>query len=82
VQEVHPADALFAKANELAVEIASNAPLAVQATKRTIDMFADRGLDDALRFEAMNAAVGFVSEDLVEGFAAGREKRSARFEGK
>ena len=30
----------------------------------------------------MNAAVGFVSEDLVEGFAAGREKRTARFEGK
>ena len=67
---------------ELAAEIAANAPLAVQATKRTIDMFADQGLDDALRFEAMNAAVGFVSEDLVEGFAAGREKRSARFEGK
>jgi enoyl-CoA hydratase/carnithine racemase len=82
VQEVHPADALFAKAHELAAEIAANAPLAVQATKRTIDMFADQGLDDALRFEAMNAAVGFVSEDLVEGFAAGREKRSARFEGK
>jgi enoyl-CoA hydratase/carnithine racemase len=82
VQEVHPADALFAKAHELAAEIAGNAPLAVQATKRTIDLFADRGLDDALRFEAMNAAVGFVSEDLVEGFAAGREKRPARFEGK
>jgi hypothetical protein len=30
----------------------------------------------------MNAAVGFVSEDLVEGFASGREKRSPRFEGK
>ena len=32
--------------------------------------------------EALNAAVGFVSDDLVEGFAAGREKRPPRFEGK
>jgi hypothetical protein len=30
----------------------------------------------------MNAAIGFVSEDLIEGFAAGREERPARFEGK
>jgi enoyl-CoA hydratase len=82
VQELHPVDALFAKAHELAAEIAANAPLAVQSTKRTIDLFADRGLDDALRFEAMNAAIGFVSEDLIEGFAAGREERPARFEGK
>ena len=82
VQEVHPPDALFAAAHALAAEIAQHAPLAVQATKRSIDMFADRGLDDALRFEALNAAVGFVSEDLVEGFAAGREKRAPRFEGK
>lgn len=82
VQEVHPPDALFAAAHALAGEIAAHAPLAVQATKRTIDMFADQGLDQALRFEALNAAVGFVSEDLVEGFAAGREKRTPRFEGK
>jgi len=45
-------------------------------------MWSKRGLDDALRFEAMNAAVGFVSDDLLEGFAAGREKRAPRFEGK
>ena len=82
VQEVHPPDALFAAAHALPREIAANAPLAVQATKRTIDLFANRGLDEALRFEALNAAVGFVSEDLVEGFAAGREKRAPRFEGK
>ena len=44
--------------------------------------YANRGLDDALRFEALNAAVGFVSDDLVEGFAAGREKRAPKFEGK
>ena len=72
----------MASARKIADEIAANAPIAVQAIKRTIDMFADRGLDDALRFEAMNAAVGFVSEDLIEGFASGRDKRPPRFEGK
>ena len=76
------ADAPVAAATGSPREIAANAPLAVQATKRTIDRHADRGLDEALGFEALNAAVGFVSEDLVEGFAAGREKRPPRFEGK
>ena len=82
LQEVHPPDQLLAEARKLAGEIAANAPLAVQAIKRTVDMWSQRGLDDALRFEAMNAAVGFVSDDLVEGFASGREKRAPRFEGK
>jgi enoyl-CoA hydratase/carnithine racemase len=82
LQEVVPADHLGDAARTLAAEIAANAPLAVQATKRTIDQWSRRGFDDALRFEALNAAVGFVSEDLVEGFASGREKRSPRFEGK
>jgi enoyl-CoA hydratase len=82
LQEVHPPEQLFAEARKLADEIAANAPLAVQAIKRTVDMWSKRGLDDALRFEAMNAAVGFVSDDLLEGFAAGREKRPPRFEGK
>ncbi|HXJ33356.1 MAG TPA: enoyl-CoA hydratase/isomerase family protein [Candidatus Eisenbacteria bacterium] len=82
LQEVYPEADLFTEARKLAGEIAANAPLAVQATKRTIDQWSKRGLDDALRYEAMNAAVGFVSEDLVEGFASGREKRPPRFEGK
>lgn len=82
VQEVHPADTLFAEARRLADEIAANAPLAVQATKRTIDMWSKRGLSEALKFEALNAAVGFVSDDLLEGFAAGRDKRPPKFEGK
>ena len=82
LQEVFPADRLDQETRTLAAAIAANAPIAVQATKRTIDQWSKRGLDDALRYEALNAAVGFVSEDLVEGFASGREKRPPRFEGK
>ncbi|MDG2307519.1 MAG: enoyl-CoA hydratase/isomerase family protein [Candidatus Binatia bacterium] len=82
VQEVHPADELRDRALELAHEIAENAPLAVQGTKRTINMWSKRGLNDALKFEAMSTSTCFVSEDLLEGYAAGGEKRKARFEGK
>lgn len=82
IQEIHPADQLLSQAKALAEEIAANAPLAVQGTKRTINMWAKRGLSDALKFEAMSTATCFVSEDLLEGYAAGREKRRTRFEGK
>ncbi len=82
VQDVHPDDELGDRALELAHEIAANAPLAVQGTKRTINMWSKRGLSDALKFEAMSTSTCFVSEDLLEGYAAGREKRPTRFEGK
>jgi enoyl-CoA hydratase/carnithine racemase len=82
VQEVHPPETLLAQARALAEELAANAPLAVQGTKRTINMWAKRGLADALKFEAMSTSTCFVSDDLLEGYAAGREKRKTRFEGK
>jgi enoyl-CoA hydratase len=82
VQEVHAPDRLQDAALEMAREIASRAPLAVQGTKRAINLWAKRGLSDALKFEAMSTATCFVSEDLLEGYAAGRERRAPRFEGK
>jgi len=82
VQEVHPDAELFDKTLDLAREIAANAPLAVQGTKRAINLWSKRGLSDALKFEAMSTSTCFISDDLVEGYAAGREKRKTRFEGK
>ena len=82
IQEIHPPELLLSQARALAEEIAANAPLAVQGTKRTINIWAKRGLSDALKFEAMSTATCFVSEDLLEGYAAGREKRRTQFEGK
>ena len=49
VQEVVPRDALDDTAMALAREIAANAPLAVQGIKRTINMFAERGMSEAYR---------------------------------
>lgn len=82
VQQVVARDELDATARQLAAEIRDNAPLAVQSIKRTINAFADRGLAEALRFEAMSAAVEFVSDDMPEGYAARAAKRPATFDGK
>ncbi|HWB65411.1 MAG TPA: enoyl-CoA hydratase/isomerase family protein [Mycobacteriales bacterium] len=82
VQRVVARADLDETAFQLAREIRDNAPLAVQSIKRTINAFADRGLADALRFEAMSASVEFVSEDMPKGYAARAAKQPAEFEGK
>ncbi len=73
---------LDATAMTLAREIRDNAPLAVQSIKRTITEFVDRGLTDALRFEALSASVEFVSEDMPRGYAAKAARQTPEFEGK
>jgi enoyl-CoA hydratase/carnithine racemase len=82
VQQVTTRDELVPTAEGIAAEIAANAPLAVQSIKRTIDAFAYRGLNEALRFEALSASVEFVSDDMPAGYAAKAKKQQAEFEGK
>jgi len=82
VQEVVPVDDLDAHARALCEEIAANAPLAVQAIKRTINFWSERGLAEATRFVAASSAPNFVAEDMAEGYQAQAERRPARFEGK
>ncbi|MGH9014790.1 MAG: enoyl-CoA hydratase/isomerase family protein [Acidimicrobiia bacterium] len=82
VQEVVPGDELVAHTMALAREIAQNAPLAVQGIKRTINFWAERGLAEAMRFEAASASGCFVSDDMTEGYRAMAEKRDVAFEGK
>ncbi len=82
VQEVVAPDALVDHARTLCEEIAANAPLAVQAIKRTINFWSERGLSEASQFVAMSSAPNFVSDDMAEGYRAKAEKRAARFDGK
>jgi enoyl-CoA hydratase/carnithine racemase len=82
VQQVTSSDELLPTARAIADEIAANAPLAVQSIKRTIDAFTFRGLAEAMRFEAMSAAIEFVSDDMPAGYAAKAKKQSITFEGK
>jgi enoyl-CoA hydratase/carnithine racemase len=81
VQQVVSRDELDETAMQIAREIRDNAPLAVQSIKRTINEFADRGLADALRFEALSASVEFVSEDMPKGYAAKAARQTPEFEG-
>ena len=82
VQEVVPRAELFAHVRALGDEIARNAPLAVQGIKRTINFQAERGLAEALRFEAASAAPLFTSDDMAQGYKAMTEKKTPEFEGK
>lgn len=82
VQQVTAPEELLASAMAVAKEIAANAPLAVQSIKRTIDHFSYRGLNESMRFEAMSAAIEFVSDDMPAGYAAKAAKRPVTFEGK
>jgi enoyl-CoA hydratase/carnithine racemase len=82
VQQVVAREELDETAYGIAREIRDNAPLAVQSIKRSINAFADRGLADALRFEALSSSVEFVSDDMPKGYAAKAAKQPVDFEGK
>ncbi len=82
VQEVVPNDRLLQHVRELADEIAANAPLGVQGIKRTINFQAERGLQEAMRFEAASASVMFASDDMTLGYKAMAAREEPDFEGK
>jgi len=80
VQALHDTpDELMSAARELADRIAAQGPLAVQHCKRSCNHALNRGLVDDLEFEAASASDSMISEDLVEGVGARREKRDPVF---
>lgn len=82
VQEVVPNESLVSHVRALADEISANAPLAVQAIKRTINFRVEQGLAEAMLFEAASAAPLFTSDDMELGYKAMANKQEPRFEGK
>ena len=82
VNAVHPVGELSARAAELAEEIAANAPLAVQAAKRSIDGTYWRDRDAWLALEADLAAGVLLSEDRKAGMRAAAERRRADYGGR
>jgi enoyl-CoA hydratase len=82
VQEVVPKKDLIEHVRALADEINANAPLAVQAIKRTVNHRVEQGMTEALQFEAASAAPLFTSDDMQLGYRAMSKKEKARFEGK
>jgi enoyl-CoA hydratase len=74
-------DDLEAKAHELASEIAANAPLAVQESKKLMNYSEQHGLQAGLSHIAQKNAVLLYSNDVREAYEAFLQKRKPEFSG-
>ncbi len=82
INRVVPPAAVVGAAVELASQITANAPLAVAAAKRAVDLGLDLNLDAGLALEHQQYEVVLNSEDRLEGLRAFVEKRAPRFQGR
>jgi len=82
VQRVVPPSDLLSEAKRIATTIASKAPLAIAACKRTINNGAHLSIDDALELEALEFGTLVDTEDIKEGTGAFLEKRKPQWKGR
>lgn len=81
VNRALPRTEVMDAAGLLASEIAGAAPGAVRATKQSLARSTEATLSEQLDTEASEQALNYESQDLLEGIAAARERRSPRFDG-
>jgi len=82
VNRVVPEETLAAEARALAAEIARNAPMAVQATKRMMRLSLDETFEANVHHVYLQLLPLFRSKDFTEGVKAFTEKREPVFEGR
>ena len=82
VSHVVPAADVLERSIELAKEIAGNAPLAVQASKRMMRMGMNENFNDHVHHVFLQLLPLFKTEDFREGMASFMEKRKAEFKGR
>ncbi|WP_028324647.1 crotonase/enoyl-CoA hydratase family protein [Desulfatirhabdium butyrativorans] len=74
--------ALMEAAGQIAADIASLSPLAVQGVKDVLRFSRDHDIATGLAYVAQKNAALLLSEDLMEAFAAFSEKRVPQFKGR
>ena len=79
---VVPEAELAGVARAMAAEIAANAPLAVQASKRMMRMGLEETFNDHVHHVFLQLLPLLRTEDAKEGMRAFMEKRPAKFEGR
>lgn len=82
VSRLVPSDALVATARQMAVRIASHAPLAVRAVKEVAYAALDETLAQSLRFGGSLRWIIGQTEDAREGPRAFAERREPRYQGR
>ncbi|HNY66903.1 MAG TPA: crotonase/enoyl-CoA hydratase family protein [Deltaproteobacteria bacterium] len=83
VNDVYPdKESLLKAAEELALEIAAQAPLAVQGVKDVLNFCRGKSIADGLEYVAARSAMILPSEDLADTMASFMEKRKPNFKGK
>jgi len=81
VSSVVPEAELAGAARSLALEIAANAPLAVQASKKMMRMGLGEGFNDHVHHVFLQLLPLMRSKDAAEGMRAFMEKRPSNFQG-
>jgi len=82
VNKVVPDAEVMGAARELALEIAANAPLAIEYCLAAVSSGLEMPIEEALRMEAALFGLCFASDDMREGTSAFLEKRKANFSGR
>lgn len=82
VSRIVPAKELVREAMKTAAKIAEKSPLAVRATKESVNRSFETTLAEGLNFERRMFHALFATEDQKEGMAAFAEKRTPQFRGK
>ena len=82
IGHVVPDGQALEKAREIAGVIAANAPLAVQAVKRSLNATESLPETEALKLELEIGLPIFGTEDSKEGTLAFKEKRAPKYQGK
>ncbi len=81
VNQGFPAESLWADVLEITSPMATRAPIAIRLTRQALTDGGHASFDAALKWEAVAQPLTMATQDLLEGIAAARQRRSPEFTG-